>query len=162
MDQIINTDFLSRVLATISSVAPENLIQHVGSVDSWPALLFTGENAAMIFNTQFEEQPGEHWVAVYIDGTTQEAFIFDSMPVEPFPQTIRSRLSMMGTTIRNTNSDNIILQNPLYPLCGIYCLAFLERAINGQSLNLCINNLVQNDITVLSIVWPFIGKTFFE
>ena len=115
----------------------------------------------MIFNTQYETQPGQHWIAVFINGTMQEAYLFDSMPLQPFPQLIRSRLSKLATTIHNTNPDNLVLQDPTSPLCGIYCLAFLEHISKGQTLELCANNQLKNDIDILAHMWPFIAKTFF-
>ena len=39
---VFSTDFLHRVLETIASQVPElHLHLHVGSVDSWPQLLFS-------------------------------------------------------------------------------------------------------------------------
>jgi len=159
---VLSTDFLLPVLKTVASQAPElNLIIHVGSVDSWPQLLFSGDNAAMIFNTHFQDEPGEHWIAVYIDGSKQEATLFDSMPLRPFPQLIRDKLSKLWCTIRNANPDNIVFQHPEFPLCGIYCLAFLEHVTKGMTLELCSNNPLRNDIDVLAYMWPLISKTYY-
>ena len=43
-------------------------IVFVGSVDLWPENLFQSKYATMIFNTDYENEVGEHWVASYIDG----------------------------------------------------------------------------------------------
>ena len=53
-------------------------IVFVGSVNVWPENLFKSKYTAMIFNTDNENELGEHWVSVYIDGKVQSAYIFDN------------------------------------------------------------------------------------
>ena len=52
-----------------------------------------GHYAAMTFNTDYSNEPGEHWVSVFINGCTQEAFIFDSFPIRPFPQSVMKQVA---------------------------------------------------------------------
>ena len=78
---VFNTEFLHKILTMIVNEVLEPHIVFVGSVDSWPENLFKSKYATMIFNTDYENEAGEHWIAVYIDGKMNLAYIFDSAPI---------------------------------------------------------------------------------
>ena len=154
---VFDTNFLRNTLQNIASeVSDLALILHVGSRDSWPLDLVQGTYAAMIFNTHYKKQPGEHWIAVFIDGSTRTGYIFDSLPVRPFPQHILHRLNKICNIVHDVNPQRFLLQHPDYPLCGIYCLAFLERYSKAKPMLLCPQNQLLNDVTVLEHVQPFV------
>ena len=158
---LFDTDFLYSVLLTISSAVKHlSLVVHVGSLDSWPLSLHKKQYAAMIFNTHFENDVGEHWVGVFIDGETQTAYIFDSLPLRPFPQNVVHKLNNICVSVQDINPHHFVLQHPAYPLCGLYCLVFLERFSKKKSFHLCPSNPTLNDITVVKHVLPFIKDTF--
>ena len=129
---VFNTEFLHKILTMIVNEVSEPHIVFVGSVDSWPENLFKSKYATMIFNTDYENEVGEHWIAVYIDGKMNLAYIFDSLPVHPFPQNIIKKLSKICDKIYDINPQRYILQRPDFPLCEIYCLVFLERYSKNQ------------------------------
>ena len=155
-----NTELLLKVLTTVICEVSEPYIIFVGSVESWPENLFNCKYAAMIFNTDYENEVGEHWVAVYIDGKTQSAYIFDSLPVRPFPQNILKKLGKICNKIYDINPQRYILQRPDYPLCGVYCLAFLERYSKNQPFLLYRDNRLANDVNILKHMLPYIVSTF--
>lgn len=157
---IFNTGFLSDVLTTMTREVLPPVVQHVGSVDSWPADLVRPTNATMIFNTDYTYEAGEHWVAVYIDGQRKTAYLFDSLPDRPFPQNVLHKLGRMGVTVIDTNPHRHQLQLRAFPLCGLYCLAFLERISKQEPFHLSLNDQLSNDLSVLSLVLPFIVVTF--
>ena len=152
---VFDTEFLHQALHKICDEAGPIVI-HVGSVDSWPADLIKGSYGAMIFNTHYQNQAGEHWVAVYIDGSTHTAYTFDSLPTRPFPHNVLVRLGEICVRVHNTNPQRFMLQHPAFPLCGVYCLAFLERATKGLPLELCSQNQLLNDVTVLENMLPYL------
>ena len=82
---VFNTEFLRKILTMIANEVSEPHIVFVSLVDLWPENLFKSKYATMIFNTDYENKVGEHWIAVYIDGKMRSAYIFDSLPVHPFP-----------------------------------------------------------------------------
>ena len=153
---VFNTEFLHKLLVMIVNEVSEPHIVFVGSVDSWPENLFKSKYATMIFNTDYENEVGEHWVAVYIDGKMKSAYIFDSLPVRPFPQNIIKKLSKICNKIYDINPQRYILQRPDFPLCGIYCLVFLERYSKNQPFLLCPENRLLNDVNVLKHMLPYI------
>ena len=151
------------------------VVVHVGSVESWPESLNRGDrcggggggvgdddddddDAVMIFNNEHASQLGEHWLAVRVDGERRRASIFDSMPVVPFPNEILRKLGEVCDEIINTNEA--IVQDPFLPLCGLYCLTFLEHKLRGAPLALRGENTTRNDLYVLSCMWPYICKLF--
>lgn len=151
---IFHTDFLHTILQDI--VEPHKIphVIHVGSRDSWPTQLYSGQHAAMIFNTDLATQSGQHWIAAYVDGV--DAYVFDSLPVEPFPDRVLQKLSKICKNVYNANPDAIFFQDSRFPLCGIYSLSFLKSCINKTPLKLCDNFPLANDATVLLDVYPYI------
>jgi len=114
-----DTEFLRDVLKEIAADLPTRHITHVGSVDSWPHQQQQLANAMLIFNTHYATQPGQHWFAVYITGST--AFLFDSMRLHrPFPQIVLSKLSQQCKKIINVVDDFALLQDP-----GLQCAGFI-------------------------------------
>lgn len=158
---LFDTSFLQTVLTTILREVPaKHHVQHVGSVESWPMQLNRNNHAAMIFNTHYRNEAGEHWVAVYIDGATHEGFIFDSMPLRVFPKNVLSKLNRVCDVVHNINKGHFVLQHPLFPLCGLYCLTFLERFSKSLPLILCPTDPLQNDVDVLEHMWNYIEQLF--
>jgi hypothetical protein len=157
---LFDTDFLFNVLSTVveqSELAP---LPHVGAVDSWPSQLTRGMSAAMIFNTDNASEPGEHWVAVFIHGPLRRASIFDSLPVRPFPYEVQHKLGEVCDSVVNVNPQRLILQQPDFPFCGLFCLAFLDHACTFKTFNLCVDSQLLNDVSVAEHVLPLIEKTF--
>lgn len=156
LQALFNTDFLRKGLNIIGTLNP-NMKIHVGSADSWPNHLVRGETAAMIFNTHYHNEPGEHWVGAYIDGSAQKCFIFDSMPLQDYPAIVLSKISSICNSVVNDNKDGFVLQHPSFPLCGLYCLAFLERRTNHlPPLELDPLARMQNDVKVLDFMLPYL------
>jgi hypothetical protein len=157
---VFSTDFLQNVLTTMvseSDWSTKDLIHLVGPADMSLEKVKGGASAALIFNNQTSYGEGEHWVGVYIDGHSSTAHLFDSLPVEPFPQHVTSWL------VKNpylkmvyVNKELHLLQNPLLPFCGLYCLAWLNCCIRNETLTLSTCDLVQNDIHILKTVAPYV------
>ena len=104
---VINTEFLHKILTMIVNEVSEPHIVFVGSVDSWPENLFKNKYDTMVFNTDYENEVDEHWIAVYIDGKMNSAYIFDSLPVRPFPQNIIKKLSKICDKIYDINPSTL-------------------------------------------------------
>ena len=96
--------------ATLMAVFDTELLQKIFTITanevSEPRIAFVGlrifskaSMPSMIFNTHYEDEIDEHWVAVYIDGKMQSAYIFDSLPVRPFPQNIFKKLAIKSTIL---------------------------------------------------------------
>lgn len=159
----VRNDFLQSVLAEMAKEWTHgNLYQLVGSADSHIKSIPEGSAGAMIFNTHTKFGPGQHWFAVFVDGTRRTAFLFDTLPNrrQPLPQQVTSQLAKMCDKFVDENEDGFQLQNPFSPMCGLYCLAWIRCHIRNEQLRLCPNDWTNNDIIVLNKVLPYIQKTF--
>ena len=84
-------------------------IVFVSLVDSWPENLFKSKYATMIFNTDYENEVGKHWVAIYIDGKMNSAYIFDSnvcqyARVSVCPRDLPSTHCLFQLEVRNAST----------------------------------------------------------
>jgi hypothetical protein len=113
----------------------------------------------MVFNTDYENEAGEHWVAVYINRQTKTGFCFDSMPLWPYPSEIRSNLCKICDRKLMVNRNGFVVHHPDYPLCGLYCLRFLEHYSKDFDFNLKPDNLLHKDIRVVTRMMPLVCKT---
>ena len=101
--------------------------------------------AAFILNTQPRSKSGEHWVAIFLNARHHGEY-FDSYGFPPMNQNVIRFLR------RNTTSwtySKKVLQNPISFMCGGYCIYFLIKKCQGQSLRNILstfkNNTVEND-----------------
>ena len=129
-------NFYKKILTIIANEVSEPHIAFVGLVDSWPENLIKNKHATMIFNTDYENEVSEYWVAIYIDEKMQSAWIFDSLPVRPFPQNILKKLGKICDKIYDINPQRYILQCLIF-LCGIYCLVLLKCYSKNQPFFYC-------------------------
>ena len=81
--------------------------------------------ACLIINLDRDDQPGSHWVAVYIDGDGNSEY-FDSFGRPPEKKEIKKLL--IGDTVYN----GIQLQSPFSSACGQYCVYFLFHRVRGD------------------------------
>ena len=156
----LDSEFLRNVLKTI---ARGNKVScYVLARNQIPHEISRENDAALIFNTHFDTQPGEHWVAVFIDSELSKAFLFDSLPLRTFPQEITSWLRSFCDQVVHENEDLFVLQDPSFPLCGLYCLAFLDCCLNRTELNLFKDEPLLNDVYIVDKLWPVIQESVFK
>lgn len=87
--------------------------------------------AAYIFNTHPKHKPGEHWVSVYFSAK-KEGTYFDSFGLPPIDKRV---LRFLQKNTTKWTYSNKVLQHPFSFLCGGFCIYFLIKKCQGQSLN---------------------------
>ena len=94
-------------------------------------------------------------------------FIMNSMVCgQPDPQCKQWGESTSEQTVEAMQENHqrcgrfALLQDPWSPMCGIHCLAFLERFAHRKTFELCNNSYKMNDIIALNTVMPYIKKVF--
>ena len=101
--------------------------------------------AAFILNTQPRSKSGEHWVAIFLNAKYNGEY-FDSYGFPPMNQNVIRFLKR--NTAKWTYSKKV-LQNPISLMCGGFCIYFLVKKSQGQSLRYILstfkNNAVEND-----------------
>lgn len=157
LTSVFTTNFLHQVLSNIASSVDPTPVVHVGAVDSWPTQNVLGRKAVMIFNTDYTNEVGQHWVAVFLD---RKAYLFDSLPDRPFPGNVLRQLDQVCDNVVDVNPQRFQLQDRNFPLCGLYCLAFLDHYLKDKPFHLCNDNPLLNDVRVVEMVLPYIVNTF--
>jgi hypothetical protein len=160
LKSVFTTNFLHRVLSNIASSVDPTPVVHVGAVDSWPTQSVLGRSAVMIFNTDYANEVGQHWVAVFLNKNNQKAYIFDSLPDRPFPGNVLRKIDQVCDYVADVNAQRFQLQHRNFPLCGLYCLAFLDHYLKDKPFHLCYDNPLLNDVRVVEMVLPYIVNTF--
>ena len=94
---------------------------------------------ALVCNTHNADQPGEHWVAMYVD---EVGDYFD--PYGQEPQHVEFA-NYMNEHCSEWSANNRTLQSPLSTVCGQYCVVFLT--LNAIVLySTWLENLIENEI----------------
>ena len=105
---------------------------------------------AFVCNTDDGDEPGEHWIALYLDADGRgDYFCSYGLP----PRHVAFRTFMNEHCSEWTH--NTVLQRPLSNVCAQYCVAFVLFRCNGFPMrtvfNIFGNDLVANDCRVF--VW---------
>ena len=108
---------------------------------------------AIVCNTHDADQPGEHWIAMYLD-TKRHGDYFD--PYGRQPQHVEFTNFMNEHCSEWVPNDRTLL-SPLSTVCGQYCIAFLLFRCRNVSMHvftriLFTTDLVANDCRVFDWV----------
>ena len=100
--------------------------------------------AAFVCNTHESDQPGEHWVAMYVDELGDY--------LDPYGQKPQHTefTNFMNKHCSKWSPNYHILQSPISTVCGQYCVAFL-KCYYRPTASLQLNNKrnTKNNITVI-------------
>ena len=109
----------------------------------------------IIYNLDPRHLPGSHWVAIYLDFTTDSAEYFDSMGLAPDPAC--HRLLQDICPRHSVRYNNIKLQDDTL-VCGKFCITFLKYRCRGHSFNNCVRLLdfKDNDRAVYDLIKTWI------
>ena len=77
-------------------------------------------NDCLIFNSQTQNLPGEHWMALRLS-RCGDLFYYDPLGKPPIPSVCR-RVLLFARSVRYLTTST---QNPQTSLCGQHCLYFL-------------------------------------
>ena len=85
------------------------------------------KNCGIVINTDTSQEPGEHWVAIYMHNTNAE--YFDSFGLPPLHKEIINFLDKISPNGWSYNT--ICFQSLHSQTCGNYCVLFLTNYLNG-------------------------------
>ena len=86
---------------------------------------------SVVANTDASGKPGQHWIAMHIDGS-RNGFFFDSYGRAPELKPFRDFLLL--NCGENWTFNEKMLQNPLVSTCGQFCVYFLIFVCRGHTL----------------------------
>lgn len=103
----------------------------------------------IVFNLDAHDQPGSHWVAMFADFYKNEIYYWDSYgsnaPEEV--HTLMNRLKSQGSEIGR--DIKIMVNNVRHQYknseCGVYCIYFIVKLLEGSSYEDIINKKVDDD-----------------
>ena len=97
---------------------------------------------AIVCNTHDADQPGEHWIAMYVD-TKRHGDYFD--PYGRQPQHIEFT-NFMNEHCSEWVPNDRTLQSPLSTVCGQYCIAFLLFRCRNVPMHVFTRRLFTTDL----------------
>ena len=98
--------------------------------DRLPTNVDPGIPHTFIINLDTHDQPGTHWVALYIT-SYGHAVYFDSFGVPPFIYSIQAFISRNSRTMV---SNAVVIQSLTTQTCGFYCIFFITQMCRGANL----------------------------
>ena len=108
---------------------------------------------AFIINTQNSDEPGEHWVGLFVAKNNIAEF-FDSFGRNPLCCEIKKFLIINDVKILIINKN--IIQNIFSDNCGRYCILFIKLKCNGMTfsdfLKLFNKNTLSNEILIENLI----------
>tara|TARA_Y100000389_G_scaffold162553_1_gene165388 strand:+ start:2808 stop:3701 length:894 start_codon:yes stop_codon:yes gene_type:complete len=109
-----------------------------------------------IFNYDEHDEPGSHWVSMYVDllpnnnRDNPTIYFFDSVGDKP-PKEIKRLIKNISNQYKDIKDEKIdYLYNDIQHQqddseCGIYCLHFITRMLNGMDFDKYINKIKDDD-----------------
>ena len=106
--------------------------------------------AAFVCNTDDGDEPGEHWIALYLDADGRSDYFC------PYGLPLRHAAfrNFINEHCSEWTHNSKRLQSPLSNVCGQYCIDYLLICCNGFPTSTFINftDLVANDCRVFDLL----------
>ena len=137
----MDTNHISQLLARDPLMCPYDVV----AKDTLPEVVDTYPSA-FVCNTHDGDQPGEHWIAIYVD---EIGDYFD--PYGQQPEHVEFT-NFMNEHCSEWSPNDRVLQSPISTVCRHYCIAFLMFRCRKVSMHdftsLFTTDLVANDCRV--------------
>lgn len=106
------------------------------------------KSIGLVLNLDEHDEPGSHWVSVYVDKTKRTVEYFDSFADETPDEVIDfyddvkrySSSKKRWKLLENTNTHQ--LQNSE---CGVYSIHFIVKRLSGSSFSKVVNDIIRDD-----------------
>ena len=115
------------------------------------------DKSLFVINTDNADEPGEHWVSLYVraDGT---AVFFNSFGLPPLVPSVGQFIRAVAP--RSLQYSNVCIQSATSTSCGLFCIAFCRFMAMGGDLSLFVslfthkagNIMRANDVIVKEIL----------
>ena len=120
----MNTLEINHVLKTHPST--RNVFKGVYARNRLPRRL--NVPSALIGNTDPDDRPGTHWVAIYIDANSRGEY-YDPTGR---PRFLRAYVNFMNTHCTSWTYNTIRVQEECSTVCGHHCIFYLRKKPNKQ------------------------------
>ena len=109
-----------------------------------PLKIYSERPIAFIINTQNIEEPGEHWVALFVNENNVAEY-FDSFGFGPICCRIEKLCKLNG--IRTLLINKNCLQNIFSNSCGKFCILFIKYRCNNKTFKEFLSKFTENTFT---------------
>lgn len=103
----------------------------------------------MVFNHDYSNMSGSHWVALYIDLKQGSIYYFDSYGIKPkkeifeYIEKVKSFINTKG--IKPEFIYNMVRHQFKGSECGVYSINFILRLLQGESFEKITENITKDD-----------------
>jgi len=103
----------------------------------------------VVFNLDKHDEPGSHWVALFIDLNKNNIYFFDSYGIKP-PKEVRILMNRLKSQAKNNNQKIKLFYNNIRHQyknseCGVYSINFIVKLLEGHDYNELIKNKIDDD-----------------
>jgi hypothetical protein len=105
----------------------------------------------VVFNLDKHDEPGSHWIALFVNIPKQEINYWDSYAVSP-PNEVKNlmkKLKDQGDKLKTRNNFTINVNNVRHQYkgseCGVYSCYFIIEQLNGRSFKDITTKVVKDD-----------------
>lgn len=103
----------------------------------------------VVFNLDKHNEPGSHWVAMFMCWNSGQCCYWDSYGMKPSQEvmTLMNRLKEQGAGMGKTITIKINNVRHQYKNseCGVYCIYFLTSLLEGRTFESIIRNVISDD-----------------
>ena len=111
------------------------------------------KSCGLVANTDTSFEPGEHWIAIYIDENGIGEY-FDSYGLPPLHQEF---INFLNYNCPNGYFSNFkTLQCLTCVTCGHYCIAYIKMRSNGLSYDEFIKLFTNNQLTNDNLIQKYV------
>ena len=110
--------------------------------------------SCLIVNTDPSDQPGAHWLAIYVDKDGVIDY-FDSYGIPPQVENMKNCLERHGSIV---NINDTIVQSYMSAACGPHCIYFLILRCRGFPMQTITNMLSDSPFINDSFVTAYVNK----
>jgi hypothetical protein len=152
----LNTTDIERVLRQYEKVFPSFVslgvwpvdFQHIAQREFNPLRVPHGKRyAALVLNLDKHDEPGSHWVALFLDLKQRVVEYFDSFG-DPPPQEVPDWVEKLNLRARK-KKWKLRVNRRVHQLrnseCGVYAIHFIVRRLSGENYDKVVNNIIRDD-----------------
>jgi len=108
------------------------------------------KNVALVLNEDKSDEPGSHWVGLYMMLPSRQVHFFDSYGKKPLAPMCKWLTNINTKLKKNNEKPFTVLWNPhrhqyANSECGVYTLNFIVKRLEGNTFKSIVNNQIKDE-----------------
>lgn len=105
---------------------------------------------ALVLNEDNSDEPGSHWVGLFMNLPSRQVHFFDSYGKKPLPPVCKWLTNVNKRIKRDGGKPFTVLWNPhrhqyANSECGVYTINFIVKRLEGKSFKSIVNNQIKDE-----------------